>query len=85
MPLLCCHSAGPVQAESWAQRNLMRFNECEWRILHLGRNNCTHQYSWELSYWKRSSVGKDLGVLVASRLAMSQRCAFVAKDGTMMT
>lgn len=44
MPLLCCHSAGPVQAESWAERNMMRFNKCKWRVLHLGRNNCTHQY-----------------------------------------
>ena len=27
---------------SWVERSLMRFNKC--RVLHLGRNNCMHQY-----------------------------------------
>jgi len=31
--------------ESWAERNLMRFNKGKGRALHLGRNNPMHQYT----------------------------------------
>ena len=38
-----------------------------------------HQYRLEDDLLKRSSVKKDLGVLVDNRLAMSQQCALEAK------
>ncbi|PKU36909.1 rna-directed dna polymerase from mobile element jockey- hypothetical protein [Limosa lapponica baueri] len=63
--------------ESRAERNLRKFNKGKCRVLHLGRNNPMHLYSLGAVLLKSSSVEKDLGVLVDSR--MCQQCALAAK------
>ena len=57
----------------------MRFNKSKCRVLHLGRNNCMDQYRLRDDLRERSSVDKDLSVLMDNRLTVSQQCALVAK------
>jgi len=65
--------------ESWAERNLMRFNTGKCRVLHLWRNNAMHQYKLGADLLQCSSVERDLGVLVDDRLTMSLQCALLVK------
>ena len=64
--------------ESWAEGNLMKFNKSKCKVLHLGRNNPMHPYRLGADLLESGSVEKDLGVLVDSRLIVSQHWALVA-------
>ncbi|KFP05944.1 hypothetical protein N300_08853, partial [Calypte anna] len=63
--------------ESWAERNMMKFNKGKCRVLHLGKNNTMSQYRLGADLLESSE--RDLGVLVDKRMTMSQQCALVAK------
>ncbi|PKU46228.1 hypothetical protein llap_3452 [Limosa lapponica baueri] len=56
----------------------MKFNKGKCRVLHLGRNDLMHWYRLGADLLESSSVKRDLGVLVDSRMTMKQQCALVA-------
>ncbi|CAM5162260.1 unnamed protein product [Natator depressus] len=70
--------------EKWCEVNRMKFSKDKCKVLHLGRNNQLHRYKMRNDCVGRSSVEKDLGVIVDHKLNMSQQCKTVAKKATII-
>ena len=63
----------------WEESNRMKFNKSKSQILHFGHNNPLQCYRLGTVWLDGAQAERDLGVLVESRLNMSQQCALVAK------
>ncbi|TRZ06476.1 hypothetical protein HGM15179_020631, partial [Zosterops borbonicus] len=60
--------------ERWAEKDCLKFNKVQCRVLHLVRNNSRHQYRLEVTCWKAVLWRRTWGILVNNKLPMSQQC-----------
>lgn len=80
-------SCAPIQMdinrwENWIDRNLTKFSEGKWKVLHLGKNYPMCQYMLRAKELISNSTDWDLRVLIDNKLIMSSNAASQWKRST---
>ena len=70
------------RSESWAGRNVVKYNKGKCRDLYLVKNSPRYQCRLGTYLLESSREERDLGILVDSRVTMGQSCALVAKKAS---
>ena len=70
--------------EEWANKNLTKFNKGKYKVLHVGKNKPRVQHRLGSTWLGSSSVERDQGVLVDSKLNVSEQCAALASKANRM-
>ncbi|KAK4813802.1 hypothetical protein QYF61_026384 [Mycteria americana] len=68
--------------EEGSKNHLMKFQKDKCKVLHLRRKNPLQQYRLRTDQLGSSSAGRDLGILVDSKLNISHLCALAVKTAS---
>jgi len=70
--------------EEWGNKSLMKFSKDKCKVLHLGKHNPGVQHRLGSTWLGSSSVERDLGVRMDSKLSVSEQCAAAEKKASRM-
>lgn len=82
--MLACKASQSQNLEKWDGWNFMKFNTEKHKVLLLVWNNPMHQYMLWVTHLESSLTEKNLGVLMDTKLNMSQQRALATKKASVV-
>lgn len=68
-----------ITLQKWADKDLMKINRGKYNVLRQVENNLLNKYRLRAVWQETSSTERDLGILVGTKLTMSQQYTLMAK------
>ena len=68
-----------IKLNKWSKDWQMQFNADKWIVLHLGKENQQYEYMLGNNKLRKSTIEKDLGIIVDSSCKFSEQCSSVIK------